>query len=404
MSVCNCMEIAYNRQKGQAQEDVSYLNQTVVAQVRNLHRGFPEYAPTPLANLSSLAKSLGIASLHVKDESYRLGLNAFKGLGGSYAICKCICEAKGLDIASVRLEDLSAMSIGKMTFVTATDGNHGRGVAFTCQRLGHDCYVYMPKGSSAERLGHIRALGAHAEITDLNYDDAVRYADRMARENGWILVQDTAWPGYEKIPAWIMQGYCTLMDEAIEQLSGICPTHVFLQAGVGSFAGAMLGHLLARFPNTPPVCVICEPNHADCIYRSFAANDGTPHIVTGDLSTIMAGLSCGEPNITSYPILRDYADAALSCQDEIAAQGMRILAAPLDGDDRVCSGESGAVTMGALYQLLCDPAYQSLKENLGLCASSRVLLVSTEGNTDAAMYQKIVWGGAYPNQNWPLSQ
>lgn len=394
------IQIAYNHRKGSAQENVSFLGKEVVSQVRSLHRGFPQYAPTPLANLSNLAASLGIADLHVKDESYRLGLNAFKGLGGSYAICKCICEEKGLELSSISLEDLSAQAVGKMTFVTATDGNHGRGVAYTCQILRHACHVYMPKGSSPERLGHIRALGAQAEITDLYYDDAVRFADRMAKEQGWILVQDTAWPGYETIPAWIMQGYCTLMDEAIEQLSGQCPTHIFLQAGVGSFAGAMLGHLVSRFPDTPPRCVICEPDHADCIYQSFLADDGAPHIVSGDLSTIMAGLSCGEPNISSYPILRDYADAALSCEDFIAAQGMRILAAPMAGDDAVVSGESGAVTMGALYEVLQNPAYRSLKDSLGLDACSRVLLVSTEGDTDAAMYQKIVWGGAYPNPDW----
>ena len=253
--------------------------------------------------------------------------------------------------------------------------------------------VYMPKGSARERLDNIRAQGAQAEITDLNYDDAVRLADRMGKEHGWILVQDTAWPGYEEIPAWIMEGYTTIaweLFQQLEDLGGQMPTHLFLQAGVGSFAGAILGSFAARLGKDCPITCIVEPDRADCLYRSARAADGKIHPVTGEMNSMMAGLCCGEPCTISWEIISPGAAAFLSCSDEYSAMGMRLLGRPEPGDPAVVSGESGAVGVGVLSAILHEEKLEDLRWSLGLNESSRVLCISTEGDTDQANYQKIV--------------
>ena len=269
-------------------------------------------------------------------------------------------------------------------------------MAWAAQQLGHKAVIYMPKGSDPTRLANIRAHGAEATITDLNYDDAVRLSYRMAQENGWIIVQDTAWEGYEDIPTWIMQGYATLALESLEQLraQGIDrPTHLFLQAGVGSYAGGVLGFLTSELGEDRPVTTIVEPNKADCIFRSAQAGDGKPHKVGGDLDTLMAGLACGEPNTISWRILRDYAHGYISCPDWVAANGMRILAAPVRGDAPIVSGESGAVTAGILEFILAHPEGEAIRKALDLNEEATVLLISTEGDTSPKTYREIVWYG-----------
>ncbi len=368
---------------------------------RKFHQSFPEYVPTPLVSLSSLAGLLGVKSIHVKDESYRFGLNAFKGLGGSFCIGNYVAQKLGMDIADLTYEYLTSPEVkeklGKLKFITATDGNHGRGIAWTANRLGQGCVVLMPKGSANERLENIRALGAESWITDVNYDDTVRMAKRLADENGWILVQDTAWEGYEEIPTWIMQGYTTMGSEIVDQLNEIRPTHIFLQAGVGAMAGAMTGFFADYYDNEEnagPKIVIVEPDKADCIYQTAAANDGQLHIVDGDLDSIMAGLCCGEPCTIGWEVLRSRADAFISMSDEFAARGMRILGNPTGSDTRVISGESGAATLGFAASVMMEESLTELKELLELNENSRILCISTEGATDLAGYRKIVWDGA----------
>ena len=233
-------------------------------------------------------------------------------------------------------------------------------------------------------------------MTEHNYDDSVRIANDYARRSGGILVQDTAWEGYEDIPRWIMQGYMTVAAETLGQLRDLelgAPTHLFLQAGVGSFAGAMLGTLAVTLGEKTPVTAIVEPRRANCIFRSMRARDGNPRAVTGEMRTIMAGLACGEPSIVSWGVLRDYAAAAISCPDRIAANGMRILAAPRPGDVPVVSGESGAVTAGLLEYIMKHPAGRGMAAALSLTRESRVLLISTEGDTSPGIYRDIVWYG-----------
>ena len=286
--------------------------------------------------------------------------------------------------------------LGEVTFVTATDGNHGRGVAWTAHQLRQHAVVYMPKGSAAERLANIQAEGADASITDLNYDDAVRLANSQAEEKGWVMVQDTAWEGYEDIPAWIMQGYGTMGYEAHQQLPEK-PTHIFLQAGVGSMAGAITGFFSSLYGADRPIITIVEPNKADCLYRTAEADDGALHFVTGEMNTIMAGLACGEPCSIGWRILRANADHFISCPDYVAAKGMRILGNPMPGDQRVISGESGAATFGCVGEIMTNPELAGMKAELGLDENSRVLFFSTEGDTDRENYRAVVWDGRYPS-------
>jgi diaminopropionate ammonia-lyase len=387
--------------------DLAILSQEETEKARKYHQGFAEYAPTPLVALPHLADYLGIGKLFIKDESHRFGLNAFKVLGASYAIGRYLATRLGRDITEIssgmlRSEEVRK-KLGNITFTTATDGNHGRAVAWAAQQLGQKAVIYMPKGSDPVRLENIRAHGAEATITDLNYDDAVRLSKKMAAEHGWVIIQDTAWSGYEDIPTWIMQGYATLAVEALEQMraqGAEAPTHVFLQAGVGSFAGGVLGFLAATFAENMPLVTIVEPEKANCIYKSAKIGDGRPHAVTGDLDTLMAGLACGEPNTISWELLRDYAAAFVSCPDYLAATGMRVLATPLKGDPVVISGESGAVTTGLLHLLMESEADQavSLRRQLGLNKDSVVLLVSTEGNTSPRAFRDAVWYGEYNDQ------
>lgn len=377
----------------------AYPDMDCARKVRQYHKTFPMYAPTPLAHLPETAKELGLGDIWVKDESKRFGLNAFKVLGGSYAIGSYLAEKLGAKNLNYELliSPQTKEKLGDVTFVTATDGNHGRGVAWTASRLGQKSVVYMPKGSALERLENIRAAGADAQIIDGNYDDAVRLAAKHAEEYGWILVQDTAWEGYEEIPTRIMEGYTTMGLEAIEQLPEK-PTHVFLQAGVGSMAGAITALFASRYGKDCPVITIVEPNAADCHYRSIKANDGKRHIVTGDMSTIMAGLACGEPCSLSWEILKNHASFYLSCPDSAAAKGMRILGNPTGEDDRVVSGESGASAFGCVAQIMTLPELADIRKTLVLDQNSRVLFFSTEGATDRENYRAIVWDGKYVSE------
>ncbi len=377
-----------------------FLSPEATANVRRVHQELACYQPTPLVRLDGMAKALGVRAVFVKDESRRFGLKAFKGLGGLYAVACAVCRELGLDLERVSFSDLQDPKlrerVEKLAFVTATDGNHGKGVAWAASQLGCKAYVYMPRGSSELRAKAIRdAGGTRVEILDLSYDGAVRYAAGMAEENGWHLIQDTSWDGYEEIPRRIIQGYTTMAAEAAGQLAAQGfdrPSHVFLQAGVGAMAGGVLGFLLHRWRERPPVFSIVEPENAACVYRSAAAVDGAPHPAAGSGVTIMAGLNCGEPCTIAWPILRDFADWYFTCPDWAAAYGMRLLGAPEPGDAQVISGESGAVTTG-LLNLLRRRDCSGLAEKMGLDENAVVLLFNTEGDTDPVQYRQIVHEG-----------
>lgn len=371
-----------------------------VKKARAFHESFPQYTKTPLCRLEKMADYLNLGEIYIKDESYRFGLNAFKVLGGSFSMARYIAKQTGRDVSELPYEVLTSDELrkefGQATFFTATDGNHGRGVAWAANKLRQKAVVYMPKGSTQIRLANIQKEGAKATIEEVNYDECVRMAAAAAETENGVVVQDTAWDGYEEIPSWIMQGYGTMAMEADEQLQEYgCsrPTHVFVQAGVGSLAGAVQGYFANRYPENPPVVVVVEADVAACLYKGAAAKDGKPRIVDGDMQTIMAGLACGEPNTISWDILKNHVSVFISAPDWVAAKGMRMLSAPIKGDPQVTSGESGAAPFGALAAIMTMDEYKELREAIGLDSSSRVLLFSTEGDTDPERYKNIVWEG-----------
>lgn len=382
---------------------LDFLGESAAKSTRGFIESFPQYETTPLRSLTNLAEYTGVAGIYVKDESYRFGLNSFKVLGGGHAIGQYLAKKLGADLADLSYAKLKSdetrKKLGEITFTSATDGNHGRGVAWAARQLGHRAVINMPKGSSLIRLEHITATGAEGHITAVNYDETVRLTADNASKQGWVVIQDTAWEGYEDIPAWVMQGYTVMADEALEQLNQLKierPTHIFIQAGVGSLAAAVVGYYASKFTEQRPVTVIVEPNKADCFYRSALAGDGKPRNVTGDMDTIMAGLACGEPNPFAWNILREMAEMFISCPDYIAANGMRILGNPLSSDMRIISGESGAVTTGMLVELLRNESLKEAREKLSLDQEARILIFSTEGDTDPDMYRRIVWDGEFP--------
>lgn len=382
--------------------DITYLDEEHAKNIYNFHKSIPGYEKTPLADLKNLASRIGLNKFYVKDESYRFGLNAFKVLGGSYSCAKYIAKKAGIDPDHMTFDEVTSKEVrdklGEITFTTATDGNHGRGIAWAANKLGQKSKVFMPEGTVAERLENIRKEGSDADIYDMNYDACVKEAARFAKEHNGALVQDTSWDGYEEIPKWIMQGYITFAYESYLDMKkeGNLPTHIFLQAGVGSLASAIIGFFMNLMADNPPTIVLVEPNKVDPFYRTVAANDGSIHIVEGELDSIMAGLCCGEPATVAWDIISKYVKFFISVDDSYAASGMRILGNPLGDDRRVISGESGAVTSGVVAKLMTEENLKEYKEQIGLDENSVVYCVSTEGDTDKQGYRDIVWDGKYP--------
>ncbi len=351
------------------------------------HKQIDGYEKTPLVSLGHLAEKWGVKAIYVKDESGRFSLNAFKGLGGSYAMFRIICEILDLDPEKTSLKDLTGdrykKRISDIDFVTCTDGNHGRGVSWAAGIFGCKAHIYMPCGSREVRAEAIRNAGpAEVEITDLSYDDTVRYAREMSEKKGWILIQDTSWDGYEKVPAWIIQGYMTMASEAAEDLDalGVQPTHIFLQAGVGSMAGGVLAYFVDHYKNKKPVAAIVEPVVADCVYQSAKA--GEICSVEGTPTTVMEGLNCGTPCKIIWPILRDLAEFYISGPDEMAVEGKKTYAAGLAGDTKVDSGESGSSTLGAAQRIITVASFTEVKQAMRIDENSVLLFFNTEGNTD----------------------
>ena len=391
----------FTRKQDETREkyDTTFLNEEIAREVYDYHKSFPMYEETPFLDLKNLAEKAGVKNILVKDESYRFALNAFKVLGGSYAIGKVIAEKLDMDIKDLTFEKLTSKEVkdklGDVTFITATDGNHGRGVAWAAKQLNQKSIVYMPRGSAEERVKNIEKEGATVKVLDANYDECVRQANELAEEKGYIMVQDTAWDGYEDIPKWIMQGYMTLAWEMYESLQekNIKPTHLFLQAGVGSFAAATTGFFANIYKEDKPIITIVEPDTVACIYESAKADKRV--LVGGNYKTIMAGLACGEPNTFGLKVLLDNCEHFISASDEFAAFGMRVLGNPYKSDKKIISGESGASSFGAILKILTDDRYEDERKKLNINKDSNLIFVSTEGDTDAKNYLDIVWNGKY---------
>jgi diaminopropionate ammonia-lyase len=346
---------------------------------------WPDYAPTPLCDLPAIADDARVAVVRLKDESGRFGLGSFKALGGAYAVARLLCaelarrgvadHATSKDLVAGRYVEATRA----ITVTCATDGNHGRSVAWGAQRFGCRCVIFVHAGVSAGRVAAIERYGAEVRRVPGVYDDALREAARVAAAEHWFIVSDTSWEGYTEVPVDVMQGYRLMADEAADQWHGAPPTHVFIQGGVGGVAAAVSVHMRARYA-PPPELIVAEPDRAACILASVELGQLTT--IPGDLDTIMAGLACGEPSLLAWRELERAAAAFMAVPDEAAIDCMRLLA-----KQGIVAGESGVAGLAALLLAAADPA---ARETLGLTKASRVLLFSTEGATDPEVYQRLV--------------
>ena len=348
---------------------------------------------TPLVALPALAGVLGVGTIHVKDEGQRLDLGSFKALGGAYAVIRLVLEEAARhferDVGFADLDRPSVRAVAaNMTFACATDGNHGRSVAQGSQRVGARSVIFVHGGVSDERVAAIARFGAEIVRVDGTYDETVAEAAHVAEQNGWSIVSDTSWLGYERIPGLVMQGYTAIAHEALDQLDRP-PTHVFVQAGVGGIAAALAGHFAETLGGDRPTFVVVEPARAACILAT--ARIGRVTKVDHGEPTVMAMLECYEPSLVAWRVLSRVADAFMTVEEEDAVAAMNRLARPAGGDPAIVSGESGCVGLAGLARALAEP---DLRAALRLDPSSRILLVNTEGATDLGRYEQLV--GASP--------
>lgn len=340
--------------------------------VRQFHRSLPGYAATPLHRLPALAQELGVRQILVKDEGHRFGLKAFKGLGASWAI-----------------ERLRRAGTPLSTVASATEGNHGRAVAWSARLLGLKAVIFMTNGASPRRVDAIRREGAEVVLLEGKYEDAVRRCAERSAAEGWQVVADVGYEGYLQIPAWITEGYSTILGEVEEQCAAGCdaPGVVIAQAGVGGFAAAVVEHFAAVSPR--PRLAIVEPTDADPLLESALSTDGRPVASTGGQRTIMGGLNCSEVSLAAWPVIRDRADLFFSITDDFALEAMRRYAKPEDGDPRVVAGESGASGLAGLLALMRHDTLGGAREALGLDSNTSVLVFVSEGDTDPDSWARI---------------
>jgi len=342
------------------------------------------YESTPLHSLSDLASDSGVSLIAYKDESHRFSLKSFKALGGAYAVANLLLkklkeqgiEAKSSDLIAGTYSEITS----KITVCCATDGNHGRSVAWGAQKFGCNCVIYIHRTVSVVREEAIAKYSAIVNRINGNYDESVHIAAEVAESNGYYVVSDTSYEGYTDIPKDVMQGYTVMVDEAMKQMEEV-PTHVFLQGGVGGFPAAVVSYLVESL-ECPPIFVVVEPTNADCLFQS--AVNGEPTVVHGDLDTVMAGLACGEVSLLAWPILESYVSHFLSIQDDSISKTMQLLA---NRDRPTVAGDS-AVAGLAGFLIVCND--DNLKSKLMLNENSRILFFGTEGDTDEKMYGQLV--------------
>lgn len=375
------------------------MSPVAITQAVNEIQQWSAYAPTPLRHFDGLATQLGIAAVYYKDESTRFGLGSFKALGGAYAVLcllqQTLSKTTGREISFEEIRNGSlADKAQAITVATATDGNHGRSVAWGAQLFGCRCVIYIHAEVSEGRKAAMEAFGATVTRVDGNYDQSVHQAASDAEKNGWFIVSDTSYKGYTELPKHVAAGYTVFMDEAMQSMpggqyggqNGQAPiTHVFVQGGVGGLASAVCGYLWQKYGQNRPRFIIVEPELADCLYQS-AVND-KPTAVNITEETIMAGLSCGEVSYLGWKILAPSVDDFLTISDDLVGPTMCMLAAGIEGASPVVAGESAVAGLAALIATRDNAA---LAESLGLNSNSRVLVIGTEGATDPVIYQRIV--------------
>ncbi|RVD55620.1 diaminopropionate ammonia-lyase [Mesorhizobium sp. M2D.F.Ca.ET.185.01.1.1] len=372
-----------------AEEDAATLGLAGAEEAERFLAARDNHAETPLHALPALAGELGVGTLHVKDEGKRLGLGSFKALGGAYAVMHLVLEEAGrrlgraVDVAELHRPDVKAVAAG-MTFACATDGNHGRSVAQGAGLVGAHSVIFVHSGVSDERVAAIARFGAEMVRIAGDYDQSVREAARVAAERCWTVVSDTSWPGYERIPGLVMQGYTVIVREALKHLPEP-PTHVFLQAGVGGFAAAVAGHLAVMLGADRPTAIVVEPARAACIYATAKA--GHPVAIAHSKPTVMAMLECYEPSLVAWRVLSRLGDAFMTVDEKDAVSVMNRLARPSGDDPAIVSGESGGAGLAGLIRAASD---KKTRAALGLDAHSRVLIINSEGATDPRRYAELV--------------
>lgn len=352
---------------------------------------WPTFHPTPLIPLDELAQTCGIGGLWYKDESSRFGLGSFKSLGGAYAVLRVIqrevAKRTGREPSSAELAEGSlGDAVSDMTVTTATDGNHGRSVAWGAQMFGCRSVVYVPKSCSSGRETAVRRYGATVVRTQVGYDETVRLCTANAANQGFIVVSDTSWPGYVDIPRDVMHGYTLMVEEVLRQLPGEDTlTHVFVQGGVGGLAAAVCAHLSNRLRTSAPDVIVVEPRGAACLFSSGLAGSPTP--AEPPVTTIMAGLDCAEVSTLAWEVLEEAAAAFLTVPDDVVSPCMRLLANISYGGHPIVAGESAVAGLAAFLLTSVDPSARNL---LGLDANSQVLVIGTEGDTDPDIYRSLI--------------
>ncbi len=372
-------------------EQMAILNIEGLQAARREISSWPGYQPTPLVTLSGLAKAANIGSLYFKDEGWRFGLGSFKPLGGAYAVFRVIegeiRRTGGQQVTSIDLLNGEHRdAVADVTICAATDGNHGRSVAWGARMFGCRCIIYINEAVSEGREKAIASYGAEVRRIPGSFDDAVRMASEISDVEGWHVVPDTAAGGNVAAAGDVTQGYALLADEVVCQLpEDTIPTHLFIQAGVGGLAAATCGQLWQAYGEKRPITVIVEPPSAACWFESFKA--GKPVVISGDLDSLMAGLACGEPSPLAWPILKSGAHAAMTIPDAAAVETMRLLALGEGGDTAIVGGESGVAGLAGLLLAAKD---SEARAQLHLDESSRILVIGSEGDTDPVTYRDIV--------------
>jgi diaminopropionate ammonia-lyase len=364
----------------------------------DFHRSLPGYMPTPLRELPNLAFRLGLGAVFVKDESQRFGIKSFKALGASYAIYRFLTQRwqerfeEPFTPASFQNKEALA-KLGSFTFCAATDGNHGRAVAWTAKKLGQKAVIYMPADSVPARIENICGEGAEVVLVDGTFDLCVERCAAAAAKNGWQAISDTAYSGYGEIPGWILLGYTSIFAELEGLLHGPMKTGVdavILPAGVGGLAAAGAFYYAKHYGGRRPILICVEPVSSDCFLESVRFGRGEALPTKGKQTSIMAGLNCGVPSPLAWPIVRDAFHFFLAIGDEYAEQAMRRYYRPLGTDPRIISGESGASGLAALLALTGSDKLAGIRSQLPLKSDSRILLINTEGDTDPENFQKII--------------
>lgn len=361
--------------------------------ILKFHQSIKGYQPTPLIELPALSKKLGVKEIYVKDESHRFGLKAFKAMGASYAIYRFIKQTwekefgVQFEICSLYHKPQMLKKLGLRPFCTATDGNHGRAVAWFARLINQKAVIYVPETTVAARITNIEKEGAQVVVVAGDYDQAVRRAASDAQRNGWTVISDTSYAGYTEIPTLIMAGYTTIFRE-IDPRPGF--ESVFVQSGVGSFAASAAWYYNQYHKETRPKLISVEPTDAACLLESIRHRNGQLRAARGGLNSIMAGLNCGTPSLVAWPLIRNRFNLFLSVPDKYAAVAMRQFYYPKGDDPEIISGASGAAGLGGLLALLGEEKLAAAREKLGINSMSRILLFNTEGDTDPVHFGKVI--------------